>query len=91
MYMTKYIFTYIEAENGLKVKGIFANFSQVEDEGLLPRRRPSSLSSDPRPFYRSQQPSHQAQIHPYLLRETSETPHQIHTSPRTGVFRESRG
>ena len=54
-----------------------------------PRWRPSAPSERLTPFYYSRWPSHQTLIRPYLLRESSETPHQTNTSSCIGVLRES--
>ena len=54
-----------------------------------PRWRPSAPSERLTPFYYSWWLSHQTMIRSYLLRESSETPHQINTSSCIGVLCES--
>ena len=54
-----------------------------------PRWRPSAPLERLTPFYYSRWPSHQTLIRPYLLQESSETPHQTNTSSCIGVLSES--
>ena len=53
-------------------------------------RRPSAPLKESTPFQSSGRSSHQTTTHPYLLRKSNKTPHQINTSSCTSVLRESR-
>ena len=70
------------------LKGIFTTTGRRPSTTTW--RRPSAPLKEPTPFQWTGRSSHQTAIHPYLLRKSNKTPHQINTSWCPGVLRESR-